>query len=456
MTEKSYEPIYNLSYRKSNELISAKYKSTLLENQITAIALSRIEAEHDGEDSKLVARLYPGELKRIIGDPTNIYRTLKTVSKSITGHTMILEDGNGNFKVFPIIDDAEYQDGIFTIRFHERIKPHIFDLEKRGRYTNYELSIMTNFKKGPSFRLYEILKAHIYKSKANINDGRVDVEYNISELRFSIGLADSSDPNVVNEMARMNDNVDWDVLFKKLPKDKQKYKLWSEFERNVLKTAQKELEETADIRFEYQGIRVGRSMGRILFYVYKNTPSNIEYLNDRKRILDEGSVKNRQLEMPRDLEKYKPIYEKYVGHNALEEEDIDLFINKAGGDADLVELAISKADSSRTPIDRYVGWIVRCIERGGYEDINIINGSHERAVIIENVQKEYEKNFDETAARYWNKCKSRDDYPEFIAYLESKGEHIETWDMLYSDSEKSQHFVDWLKANGGLTKHYKQ
>ena len=168
MTEKSYEPIYNLSYRKSNELISAKYKSTLLENQITAIALSRIEAEHDGEDSKLVARLYPGELKRIIGDPTNIYRTLKTVSKSITGHTMILEDGNGNFKVFPIIDDAEYQDGIFTIRFHERIKPHIFDLEKRGRYTNYELSIMTNFKKGPSFRLYEILKAHIYKSKANI------------------------------------------------------------------------------------------------------------------------------------------------------------------------------------------------------------------------------------------------------------------------------------------------
>ena len=37
---KANEPLYNLSLVKSNDMISAKYKATLLENQVMAIALT--------------------------------------------------------------------------------------------------------------------------------------------------------------------------------------------------------------------------------------------------------------------------------------------------------------------------------------------------------------------------------------------------------------------------------
>lgn len=49
-----HRPLEELSYRKSNELVSAKYKSTLLENQLIAIALTRIEVNARDKESHFV------------------------------------------------------------------------------------------------------------------------------------------------------------------------------------------------------------------------------------------------------------------------------------------------------------------------------------------------------------------------------------------------------------------
>ena len=200
----------SLSLRKSNTLVSAKYKSSLIENQIMAIALTRIEVKAaSGKGEDLIARLFPGELKRLVGDPHNIYSTLKVVQNTIRGHSIFIEDGK-NFRAHSIVTDAEYRDGVFSIRFNDVLKDYVLNLE--NNYTTYELSVLTSFKKSASFRLYEVLKSHIYRSKPNVNDGRVDVEYNISELRFMIGLANSDDPVVSKAAARMGANVDWDTF----------------------------------------------------------------------------------------------------------------------------------------------------------------------------------------------------------------------------------------------------
>ena len=119
------ELLQNLSLVKSNEMISAKYRSTLLENQIMAIALTRIEVNAKDKDSPLEARLYPGELKRLISDKSHIYRDLKALSKTITGHTMFIEDNKGNFKAFSVVPNADYQDGVFIIKFNNELKEHI-------------------------------------------------------------------------------------------------------------------------------------------------------------------------------------------------------------------------------------------------------------------------------------------------------------------------------------------
>ena len=115
---KANEPLYNLSLVKSNDMISAKYKATLLENQVMAIALTRIEVNEKDKEHPLVARLYPRELKKLVSDDRHIYRDLKDLAKTITGHTMFLEDGKGNFKAFSVVPNAIYKDGVFSIIFN--------------------------------------------------------------------------------------------------------------------------------------------------------------------------------------------------------------------------------------------------------------------------------------------------------------------------------------------------
>ena len=105
-----YQPLEALSFAKSNDLVSAKYKSSLLENQIMAIALTRIESNVKDNKQVLEAKLYPFELKRLIGDPSHIYRTLKVLSKRMVGHNIFIETPNGGFKTHAIVTDAEYED----------------------------------------------------------------------------------------------------------------------------------------------------------------------------------------------------------------------------------------------------------------------------------------------------------------------------------------------------------
>ena len=79
-TEENEGILYPVTYttddgvlRKSNNLISAKYKSTLLENKILAIALTRIEVKND----KITAPLCPGEIRRLVGRASDNVRGWK-------------------------------------------------------------------------------------------------------------------------------------------------------------------------------------------------------------------------------------------------------------------------------------------------------------------------------------------------------------------------------------------
>ena len=444
-----YAPLENLSIRKSNELVSAKYKSTLLENQIMAVALTRIEAEDIDGRSQLVARLYPGELKKLIGDPSHIYRTLKTVSSTLVGHGMILEDGKGNFNAFSIVNNADYENGVFTVEFNRQLKSHILGLEKN--YTTYELSVLTSFKRSSSFRLYELLKREIYKSKPSVNNGRVEVEYRLSEFRFMIGLANSDDPTVKNAIGREGHRIDWDAMYEKLNKKDRKYDSWGELRRNVIIPAQAELEERSNVRFEYEGIKEGRKIAKILFYIYPNEPSNAQVIDERMNILERNAKSTyHQLEMPRD--QFLWFYEAYEGHNELEKEDLDLLLYQAQYDVDKVKYAIDLADE-QAHIDNYMGWIIKCIRSPkAYEKTEVIEGSAQTAKEIRNIRQDYEATKDSTAERVWGKAKMRPEFALFQEALENQSVTIEQLETLFTPAERTDVFFNWKKNGDGDSK----
>lgn len=435
-------PITNLSVRKSNELVAAKYKSTLLENQVMAIALTRIEERVSNNGAALEAQLYPGELKRLIGDPTHIYRTLKSLSNTMVGHTMFLEDRKGNFRAHAIVTDATYIDGVFTVRFNEELREHILGLEKN--YTTYELSVLTDFKKNSSFRLYELLKKEIYKSRQSVNNGRVDVEYNISELRFMIGLANLDDQGVKNAMGRMGSNIDWDKLFDTLDKKDRKYESWYDLKRYVILPAQEELEEKSNIRFEFETGRGGRKTMKILFHIYPNTPKNPDIIDERSEFISKNAKKNRQMELPRDLDEFKPLYEKYIGHNNLSEEDIDLLIKTADMDANLVEEAIMEADAQEE-INNYMGWLVACIKSGGYNKTRVMTGNQKMAEAVDEFFDT--TNSIETRTRVWASIKKKEDFSQFLEYEEKvKGIMYDDLNICFDPGESVKEYVEWRKT----------
>ncbi|MCR5099590.1 MAG: replication initiation protein [Lachnospiraceae bacterium] len=430
----SNEPLQNLSVRKSNDFISAKYKSSLLENQIMAIALSRIEVNATGRDTTLEARLYPGELKKLVSDPTHIYRDLKKLSKTITGHTMFLEDGKGNFSAFSVVPNADYIDGVFIIKFNDVLRDHVLKLEKN--YTSLELSVMTDFKKNASFRLYEVLKKEAYRIP-DAEGASIDVEYNISELRFIIGLANSDDEDVKHAVS--NGVSDWDELYDRLDKKDKKYEEWRDFHRRILKPAQEELEEKSDIRFDFEGIREGRKCRRVRFTIYRNVPKNPEVIDERQRIIEANAKENRQLEIPMDT--LPELYDEFVGHNGLAKEDIDLLVSKAAGDQVRVKRAIRLADEQDN-ISNYMGWLVRAIEHN-YTTTETISGSAQRADLVRSLRESYEKNKGDIVNRAWERAKGNEDFPDFIAMVEDKGLSQDLLESVYSISDILQMYADW-------------
>ncbi len=443
------EPLNSLSLRKSNDFISAKYKSTLLENQVMAIALTKIEVDAKDKDAPLQAKLYPGDLKKLVSDPAHIYRDLKKLAKSITGHTMFLEDGKGNFKAFSVVPNADYIDGVFIIKFNNELRDHVLGLT--SSYTNLELAVMTDFKRNTSFRLYEVLKKDAYKIPKNTStadEPRVQVEYNISELRFIIGLANSDDQMVKNAMANMGKDINWDDLYEKLDKKDKKYEEWRDFQRRILKPAQEELAEKSDIRFDYEGLREGRKTKRILFTIYRNIPSNPEIIDERQRIIDENTVPFRQLEMPYDT--YPELYDELIGHNGLCKEDITLLLKKADYNPNKVREAVKMADeaSNNSFINNYMGWLIKCLEEGWGEK-GVVEGSSDKAAVVTAVMDEYDKADKEgLAKKSWDRIKSKPEFVGFIEAIEEEGMDVEQMEVIYSYQELTKAYTDFRLGKG--------
>lgn len=442
------------SYGKSNLMISAKFKSSLLENKLMAIALTRIETEYKDGEAILKARLYPGELKELVSDPSHIYRDLAAVSKSIIGHTMFLEDGNGNFQAFAVVPNAKYEDGVFEIEFNRKVKEHILGLDKN--YTLLKLSIMTGFNSNATFRIYELLKKDLYRCDPKVDNGRYDVEYNLCEFRFLIGIANSDNPFVKKAVDSMKE-IDWDelysILIKKGSKYDAKYKEPSKLKKDILDVAQKEIEEKSDLRFDYELIKMGRAYKKIVFNIYPNIAKEATQISKNKEFI-ERLQEPRQMEIPMDSTiENQHLYEKYVGHAGLAKEDIDLLLKKADWDAESVEAAIGYADKQDV-IENYIGYLVKTIEHKWYdtEPIMVVNGSKEQGDRIKEAQKIIENRTDEEEktrlADIWKKNWTRKTelYQSFIEYLDmEKGLPLKVVEMTYVDYELGEMLIDYVR-----------
>ncbi len=435
-----------LVVKKSKELIYSKYAtSTVFATQLVNIATTRLEKETDGTIS---ARISPNEIREILqtDDKSNIYRRLKSAADELTGGTTAknigIEDGNGNFKFFALVTNADYINGEFKITFNKEMQYHLLDLEKRGmNYTTYELANTIGMRSPHSIRLYELLKSEAYKIRGGAS--AVEKSFGISELRFMLGIDE-----LTTKMKQAKDKgASWDELREMIPPEQQPYFEWRSFRKNVLEKAKSELGDNSDITFTYTCERKGRGgkISRIIFTIVKNKQRNrIKALKDKESKIAKVN-ENHQYKFGDLFGDIPDALKEYEGHNKLTKKDLFTLFREAEGDEQRVIDAISYTDT-KSPRD-YMAYLVSAVRENYKPGVEVLDGSAEKAEAINNIMKAVEEKKDELDASIWNKMKARDDFFGFMDYLDGKGYSLEIIEEFYPVTERVQLFMKWKKEN---------
>lgn len=446
---KTAEPDYsNLVVKKSNDYIVGKYKASLLEQKIVAIALTRL---HQGEDTRVTATIFPQELKQMLGvesDKTHIYRDLKKVSKEMTGHVIEIED-HGDFHVFSLITNADYINGVFTVTFNNQMTNYIYNL--KTHFTSYSLANTLQLNSPYSFRMYELIKMDAFKLSDKCP--YVMHDYGLSELKFMLGVLNINDENA-RKVQR--ETGDWDAMAEAC--SEQRFKSWSNFRRLVLDKAQDELNEKADVTFNYNQRRAGKGgkVTGVCIIIHRNTNLQDSVKDDIEK--KENIVKAKNLEYEQldfdDIIPLPPAVVAYKGHNNLTEKDLRTFYKEAHSDGRVVINAINKADeaSKSTVINNYVGWIIGCIRRGYDEPQPVADGTSERGDQVKGARQTLdsltETDMSDLSAKYWNKAKEKNTevYQKFISFIESQGITLAMFEAVNTPGECGTKFMDWIKG----------
>jgi len=225
---------------KSNALIESRGNFTALELKVIVGLISEIKI--DDTDFKEY-EINVTELRNAVESSNNaFYLELKRACEKLVSKTITIEKEIDNdnpkklknrksFLITSYLSSAEYVDGENKIKlsFDPKLKPYLLDLQ--GSFTKYQLKNILTLKSQYAIRIYELIKPL---------EGTSQQKRTIltKELREILGLENN-------------------------------YKAFKDFEKYVLKVAEREISEQTDLFLKYEKIKKGKSIHAIEFNVKK-------------------------------------------------------------------------------------------------------------------------------------------------------------------------------------------
>ena len=208
---------------KSNAIVEGKMKLTALEHKMIAILASEIKADDD--DIKKYEFSISEFIKLTGTQEKNAYAQIHDAAEKLIKKTITYRKNNSTVTT-SLLSSAETIDGegMVILELSSNIKDEFLKLKEL--FTKYRLAYVLKLKGTPAIRIYELLKQY---QKAGERVLKVD------EIKELLGL------------------------------DKDSYRRFYDFEKNVLKAAQKEINEKTDITISYKKIKKGRRIDKIKF-----------------------------------------------------------------------------------------------------------------------------------------------------------------------------------------------
>lgn len=276
-----------LALKKSNYLINASYKLNLMEHRLIALLIAQIiDADTEFQTFEISIK----DFKTLFYDSKGSdYWHFKKSVDSLSEREVTITYLNNNKKetiTTKWLSTAEYLNGSGIIRLclSENLKP--FLLQLKDNYTEYGLSNILNFKSLFSFRFYELLK------QFQTNKHRIIA---VKELKKIIGIENSK-------------------------------RLYADFKRRILETAQKEINSQTDISFDFNEVKRSRSVGQIEFFIKSKSKKISKSVLQETKINDNSFLREVIIEYFLQLMMTNPKIKNLLNYY-LQEKGIDYICN---------------------------------------------------------------------------------------------------------------------------------
>ncbi len=336
-----------------------------------ALALSDQKRMVKDKGGTIRVKIPAHEIKTALGGNSgSFYTLLKDTAKQMNSRQIgIVNEANGQFAFFQIIQTCIYDQGELNITFNSDLSKYIKDIQ--GQFTLLNLPVMLSFKSEYSFRLYEILRSRAYNRDRNSRNKEWEVKFALSELQLQLGIVNAEDTNA-KKVLSYSENPDYDKAVEVAKDKKESLTQWMPFKKSVLNKAQKEINEKTELNIEYTPVRGGIG-GKIQSVIFKVTLKDKKPEEKEVEVLNEVSIDDF----------YDAVVE--LIDEKLKMADIKTLADCSNCNIQKVEKAYRLAKAQKNGVDNLIGFMKKAIENG-----------YEEPIAVEAPKKDNKfKNFDE-------------------------------------------------------------
>lgn len=222
---------------KSNKLIEASYRLTMVEQQLVLFAICQAREQQQGlSATSSVAIEARSFAKQFNLNTAMVYAQLKEATATLWGRQIVVHDvnpKNGKARVIKTrwISDIAYTDGagVVEFTFAPKVIPFITRLERE--FTSYRLERIGRMSSVHAVRIYELLVQYLTMGVR---------KFELGELKEMLGVA--HEYNVIND-----------------------------FKKRVLDVAVSQINEHSDLKVAYSQTKTGRAVTGITFSIKSKT-----------------------------------------------------------------------------------------------------------------------------------------------------------------------------------------
>lgn len=208
---------------KSNRLIEARYRLSMIEQQVVLLAISRARDEQKGLFADLPVTIRVDEFlsQYPTADATNAYRQLKAAMDTLFERHLVLHDIDPETQKPRVtktrwISQASYIDGAGHIQFifAPAVIPFITRLGETGEFTKYKIEKIGRMSSIYAVRVYELLFQYVSAGKRDLSVAWLREAFQL-EGKYKL-LADFKKYVIDVAVAQINEFSDIDVSFKQV------------------------------------------------------------------------------------------------------------------------------------------------------------------------------------------------------------------------------------------------